>query len=148
MISTLKRPPRIQLSRLTSQTICDVMQRCSFASPSWSKGTHMRSCHRLTEGDRHQVHALYKVGLRKCAITEQIGVHKSTICREIHRDKCLHRYWPKQAHRLAFSQQAQIPRTRILDGIWTEIEKMIREDRSPEQINGHLSDYQYFSKHC
>ena len=100
------------------------------------------------KGDRHQVHALYKVGLRKCAIVEQIGVHKSTICREIHRDKCLHRYGPKQAPRLAFSRQAQIPRTRILDGIWTEIEKMIREDRSPEQINGHLSDYQYFSKHC
>jgi IS30 family transposase len=100
----------------------------------------MRSYHRLTEGDRHQVYALHKAGLRQCAIAEQIDVHKSTICRELHRNKGLRGYRPKQAHRLACSRQAQIPRTRILDGIWTVIKKMIREDWSPEQINGHLND--------
>jgi transposase, IS30 family len=48
----------------------------------------------------------------------------------------------KQAHRLACARQSQIPRIRILDAIWTGtgIEKMIREDWSPEQINGHLKD--------
>ena len=100
----------------------------------------MRSYGRLTEGDRHQVYALHKAGLRQCAIAEQIGVHKSTICRELHRNKGLCGYRPKQAHRLACSRQAQISRTRILDGMWTGIEKMIREDWSPEQINGHLND--------
>ena len=100
----------------------------------------MRYYHRLTEGDRHQVYALHKAGLRQCAIVEQIGVHKSTICRELHRNKGLRGYRPKQAHRLACSRQAQISRTRILDGKWTVIEKMIREDWSPEQFNGHLND--------
>ena len=100
----------------------------------------MRSYHRLTEGDRHQVYALHKAGLRQRAIAEQIGVHKSTICRELHRNKGLRGYRPKQAHRLARSRQAQIPRTRILAGIWTAIEKMIREDWSPEQITGHLNE--------
>jgi len=100
----------------------------------------MRAYHRLTEGDRNQVYALNKTGLTQRAIAEQIGVHKSTICRELHRNKGLRGYRPKQAHRLACSRQAQIPRTRILDGIWAVIEKMIREDWSPEQINGHLND--------
>ena len=34
----------------------------------------MRSYGRLTEGDRHQVYALHKAGLRQSAIAEQIGV--------------------------------------------------------------------------
>ncbi len=100
----------------------------------------MRSYHRLTEGDRHQVYALHKAGLRQSAIAEQIGVHKSTICRELHRNKGLRGYRPKQAHRLACARQSQILRTRISDAMWTGIEKMIREDWSPEQISGHLKD--------
>ncbi len=100
----------------------------------------MRAYHRLTEGERNQVYALKHAGLTQRAIAEQISVHKSTICRELQRTKGLRGYRPKQAHRLAYSRQAQILRTRILDGIWTVIEKMIRKDWSPEQINGHLND--------
>jgi IS30 family transposase len=100
----------------------------------------MRAYHRLTEGDRHQVYALHKAGLRQCAIAEQIGVHKTTICRELQRNKGLRGYRPKQAHRLACARQSQISRTRILDAMWTGIEKMICEDWSPEQISGHLKE--------
>ena len=74
------------------------------------------------------------------ALADQIGVHKSTICRELKRNKGLRGYRPKQAHRLACARQSQIPRIRILDTIWTGIEKAIREDWSPEQISGHLKD--------
>jgi IS30 family transposase len=100
----------------------------------------MRSYHRLTEGERNQVYALKKSGLTQCAIAEQICVNKSTISRELKRNTGLRGYRPKQAHRLACARQSQIPRIRILDAIWTGIEKMIREDWSPEQINGHLKD--------
>ena len=99
----------------------------------------MRSYHRLTAGDRHQVYALHKAGLRQCAIAEQIGVHKSTIYRELHRNKGLRGYRPKQAHWLACSRHAQISCNLILDEKWTVIEKMIREDWSPKQINSHLN---------
>ncbi|SDQ74844.1 IS30 family transposase [Pseudovibrio sp. Tun.PSC04-5.I4] len=100
----------------------------------------MRSYHRLTEGQRNQVYALKKAGLTQRTIADQIGVDKSTICRELQRNKGLRGYRPKQAHRLACLRQSQIPRTRILDRMWTGIEKMIREDWSPEQISGHLKD--------
>ena len=100
----------------------------------------MRSYHRLTEGERNQVYALKKAGLTQCAIADQICVNKSTISLEIKRNTGLRGYRPKQAHRLACARQSQIPRIRILDAIWTGIEKMIREDWSPEQISGHLKD--------
>ena len=100
----------------------------------------MRAYHRLTEGQRNQVYALKKDGLTQRAIADQICVNKSTISRELKRNTGLRGYRPKQAHRLACAQQSQIPRIRILDAIWTGIEKMIREDWSPEQISGHLKD--------
>lgn len=100
----------------------------------------MRAYHRLTEGQRNQVYALNKVGLKQYAIADQIGVNKSTISREFKRNTGLRGYRPKQAHRLACSRQAQICRTRISDVMWTRIEKMIREELSPEQITGHLKD--------
>nr|WP_051076675.1 helix-turn-helix domain-containing protein [Octadecabacter arcticus] len=98
----------------------------------------MRAYHRLTEGQRNQVYALNKAGLKQYAIADQIGVNKSTISREFKRNTGLRGYRPKQGHRLACSRQAQICRTRISDVMWTRIEKMIREELSPEQITGHL----------
>jgi IS30 family transposase len=100
----------------------------------------MRAYHHLTEGERNQVYALKKAGLPQCAIADQIGVNKSTICRELKRNTGLRGYRPKQAHRLACARQSQILRIRISDAMWTEIDKMIREDFSPEQIRGYLKD--------
>ena len=48
-----------------------------------SKGTRMRAYHRLTEGQRNQVYALKKAGLKQYAIADQIGVSKSTISQEL-----------------------------------------------------------------
>ena len=100
----------------------------------------MHAYHRLTEGERNQVYALKKAGLTQCAIADQICVNKSTISRELKRNTGLRGYRPKQAHRLACARQSQILRTRISDAMWIGIEKMIREDWSPEQISGHLKD--------
>lgn len=100
----------------------------------------MRAYHHLTEGERNQVYALKKAGLTQSAIADQIDVNKSTICRELQRNKGLRGYRPKQAHRLACARQSKIQRTRISDAIWTGIERMILEDWSPEQISGHLKD--------
>ena len=100
----------------------------------------MRAYHRLTEGQRNQVYALKKAGLKQYAIADQIGVNKSTISREFKRNTGLRGYRPKQAHRLACSRQAQICRTRISDVMWIRSEKMIWEELSHEQITGHLKD--------
>ena len=98
----------------------------------------MRAYPRLNEGQRNQLYALKKAGFTQRAIADQIGVHKSTVCRELKRNTGLRGYRPKQAHRLACARRSQITRSRILDATWTGVEKMIREDWSPEQVNGHL----------
>jgi IS30 family transposase len=100
----------------------------------------MRVYHRPTEGECNQACALKKAGLTQCAIADQICVIKSTISRELKQNTGLRGYRPKQAHRLAFARQLQIRWTRISDATWTSIEKMIRENWSPEQIRGHLKD--------
>lgn len=98
----------------------------------------MRAYPRLTEGQRNQLYALKKASFTQSAIAHQLGVHKSTICRELKRNTGLRGYRPKQAHRLACARQSQIPRGHITHATWAVIEKLIREDWSPEQISGHL----------
>jgi len=73
----------------------------------------MQSYHRLTEGDRHQVYALHKAGLRQSAISEQIGVRKSTIFREVHCNKGLCEYRPKRSYG-HFASEIYIAVARIL----------------------------------
>lgn len=77
----------------------------------------MRAYHRLTECKRNQAYALNKTSLKQNAIAMQISVHKSTVWRELQRHKGLRGYRPKQAPRLASSQQTQFPHPHILDGI-------------------------------
>ncbi len=94
----------------------------------------MRAYHRLTEGQRNQVYALMKAGLSQRAIADQIGVHKSTICSELRRNKGLHGYRRKQAHHLACSRQPSISRRRISEARWARIGNMLREDWSRSNL--------------
>ncbi len=98
----------------------------------------MRAYYRLTEGQRNQIYELKKAGLNQRAIADQIGVHKTKICRELQHNKGLRGYRFKQAHRLDCVRQSQIFRTPILDAVWSGVEEVIRKDWSPEQISGQL----------
>ena len=55
----------------------------------------MRAYHRLTEGQRNQVYATKKAGLKQYAIADQISVNKSTISREFKRNTGLRGYLPQ-----------------------------------------------------
>ena len=66
----------------------------------------MRAYPRLNDGQRNQLYALKKAGFTQSAIADQIGVHKSTISRELKRNTGLRGYRPKQAHRLACARQS------------------------------------------
>ena len=58
----------------------------------------MRVYTQLTQGQRYQVEALYKAGHNRTMIANILTVHKSTISRELRRNRRLHGYRPKQAH--------------------------------------------------
>lgn len=98
----------------------------------------MQAYHRLTEEQRIEIYALKKAGFSQSAIAADISVHKSTVSRELRRNTGLRGYRPKQAHRLAGIRQAQIPRSRISQLRWHRIDRLIRQDWSPEQVSGYL----------
>ena len=90
----------------------------------------MKSYKRLTEEIRHQISAYLKVGFIQSEISLFVGVHKTTISREIRRNSGLRDYRPKQA---------QIkPRSRIDQNTWILVERILREDWSAEQVSERL----------
>lgn len=92
------------------------------------------SYNQLTQCQRYQIHALLKSEHNQTEIAETIGVHKSTISREVRRNRGQRGYRPKQAHQKAIDRRKR-ERGRIHPQIWAWIEEKIRQDWSPEQIS-------------
>ena len=88
----------------------------------------------LTQCQRYQIQALLKSDHNQTEITEIIGVHKSTISRELKRNRGQRGYRPKQAHRKAINRRKRDRRS-IQPQTWAWIEEKIRQDWSPEQIS-------------
>jgi IS30 family transposase len=59
----------------------------------------------LTQEQRYQIYALLKTGHSQTDIAAIIGVNKSTISREMRRNRGRRGYQPKQAHRFDLPQQ-------------------------------------------
>jgi IS30 family transposase len=78
-----------------------------------------------------------KMGHPQTEIAKCIGVDKSTISRELRRNRGQRGYRPKQAHRLALNRRQQ-GQYRIPAETWVVIEAKIGLDWSPEQIAGWL----------
>jgi len=97
----------------------------------------MRTYTQLTREQRYQLSALLKMGHSQTEIAEVIGMHKSTISREIRRNRGQRGYRPKQAHYMA-KERRNKPAPRIQVETWELIESKLRDDWSPEQISGRL----------
>ena len=91
----------------------------------------------LTQEQRYQIQALLKMGHQQTEIAKYLGVHKSTVSRELRRNKGLRGYRPKQAHQKAMSRRNH-GRRRINPETWLLIETKICLEWSPEQISGWL----------
>jgi len=91
----------------------------------------------LTQEQRYQIYALLKMGHKRTEIAAVIGTHKSTVSRELDRNKGLRGYRPKQAHHKALSRRNHSLK-RILPETWELIETKLRLDWSPEQVSGWL----------
>ena len=101
----------------------------------------MSTYHQLTQEQRYQIYALQKTGHSPSEIAEVIGVHKSTVSRELKRNRGQRGYRPQQAHGLALERrQKGVPR--ITAETWRLVEKLLRQDWSPEQISGRLKKEQ------
>ena len=91
----------------------------------------------LTHVQRYQIKSLLNMGHKQIQIAKCLGVHKSTISREIRRNQGQRGYRPKQAHDFAISRRNKAKK-RISANIWQLVEERIQEEWSPEQISGRL----------
>ena len=93
----------------------------------------------LTREQRYQIYALRKEHHNQTVIARNLGVHKSTISRELSRNQGQRGYRPKQAAELTTERQRQRVQPRIQPNTWAQVETLLRQQWSPEQITGRLA---------
>jgi len=101
----------------------------------------MRTYCQLTHVQRYQIYALKKMGHNRTEIAQVLEVNKSTISRELCRNEGQRGYRPQQAQSLAMKRR-QKAAPRIAAENWARVEKLLRQDWSPEQISGRLKKEQ------
>ena len=89
----------------------------------------------LTQEQRYQIYALKKAGHGQMEIANIVDVHKSTISRELCRNRGQRGYRPRQAHKFALARRQQTHK-RLQPQTWQLIAEKLRADWSPEQISG------------
>lgn len=96
----------------------------------------------LTQEQRYQIYAYSKANWTQKEMSRELKVHRSTVSREIKRNRGLRGYRPQQANKRAerrkFLAHKHIKMSSYLKFL---VAQKIREDWSPEQISG------YFKRH-
>jgi IS30 family transposase len=101
----------------------------------------MRSYTQLTREQRYQISALLKMGHNHTEIAGLLQVHKSTVGRDINRNRGRRGYRPRQADQKACNRR-KTPR-RIVRIQWDEVDALLRQDWSPEQVSGRLKTQEH-----
>lgn len=104
----------------------------------------MSSYTQLTQEERYQIYILKKAGHCPSEIARMLERDKSTIYRELHRNTGQKGYRPRQAHQKALTRRQSKTRYYLLDSHWAEVERLLRQDWSPEQIALRLAKEQGF----
>jgi len=89
----------------------------------------------LTQEQRYQIYALMKAGHNQTQTADIVGIHTSTVSREIRRNTGGRGYRPQQAHQFCLQRRAQKATPRITTKTWRMIERLLRLQWSPEQIH-------------
>lgn len=96
------------------------------------------SYRQLTRDQRYQIYALLKAGHTKTEIALIVSCHKSTISRELWRNRGCKGYRPLQAQAKAQRRRYNSHLARIPPETWQRVELLLRQQWSPEQISGRL----------
>jgi transposase, IS30 family len=93
----------------------------------------------LTQDERYQIAILAKANHDQSAIADLLNRHKSTISRELRRNRGLRGYRPKQAHSLAHNRMTNCANApRIAQTTWDFVDDKLGQTWSPQQISGYL----------
>lgn len=94
----------------------------------------------LTQEQRYQIYAFLKVNFSQSSIAKEIGVHKSTVSRELRRNRGGRGYRPKQAYDMAKNRKKNAKKhVKLMPSIISMIESLLTQEFSPEQISGFLN---------
>ncbi|MGD8875254.1 MAG: helix-turn-helix domain-containing protein [Gammaproteobacteria bacterium] len=92
----------------------------------------MRGYTQLTQEERYQIYILKKAEYSQAAIAKLLERYKSTISRELRRNRGLKDYRAQQAHNLALARRYGKAQPRIGHRVWQLVEALIRDEWSPE----------------
>ena len=92
----------------------------------------MSTCQQFACEQRYQINAFLDTDTSQEKIAVIIGVSPSTISPELKHHRSKRGYRPKQTHEKALSRRKA--KKRISAMTWSLVQKQLREDWSPEQI--------------
>jgi IS30 family transposase len=95
----------------------------------------------ITSGERYTLGALHAQGLSQAEIGRQLGRHRSTIGRELKRNRTRHdgAYRPLKANEYTNGRRSRSRRNRQFSPAQFElVESLLRRQWSPEQVSGYL----------
>lgn len=99
----------------------------------------MNHYNQLTQEQRYHIYGLQKAEKSQTFIADAVCVHKSTISREVRRNRGYRGYRPQQAHKRALNSRRQAKKHIKFT---SELKKVVIEkillDWSPDQISGYL----------
>jgi transposase, IS30 family len=100
----------------------------------------MKQYKQLTSEQRYQIYGLKQAGLDQTQIAQKMNVNKSTISREFSRNQGQRGWRPKQAQVLRDERKQACRNGRQFAATeWTEVERLVRGDLSPEQTASRLA---------
>ena len=100
----------------------------------------MKRYKQLTSGQRYQISGLRKAGLKQAQIAGEVGVDKSTISRELRRNKGQRGWRPKQAQEFRDERRQACTNAKQFSlNDWAEVEKLIQQGMSPDQAAERLA---------
>ena len=104
--------------------------------------------YQLTENERYQIYALKKAGHSQKEIAELLARCAATISRELKRNSGLRGYRPRQAQRLSTSRRQEAYKARkVTEGVHEQIEILLRQELSPQQVVAYLAKHKGLSLH-
>ena len=95
----------------------------------------MKHYSQLTLEQRYIIKSMLKIEYSQTEIAQVIGVHKSTISRELIRNRGGRAYRYKQANTFAEGRKKGKVRFRLDGSTWAYVEQLICKEWSPEQIS-------------
>ena len=98
----------------------------------------MNKYKQLTTQERYQIFIFLEVGFSEALIAKKLGRHRSTIGREINRNKSSGKYWPEKANQKAKKRKRSTHKyKKITLDMKEKIREYLEQKWSPEQIYGY-----------